>query len=159
MTEIKVSFKPEELDWKKVNGMMPAIVQNFRSGKVLMFAYMTREALDRTIETGKATFFSRTKNRLWTKGEESHNYLFVKALTTDCDSDTILVTAEPAGPTCHKGTESCFDAQPELPFAFLAELEDLLEKRKSADPEKSYTAKLYLRGTKRIAQKGGRRGC
>lgn len=71
MTEIKVSFKPEELDWKKVNGMMPAIVQNFRSGKVLMFAYMTREALDRTIETGKATFFSRTKNRLWTKGEES----------------------------------------------------------------------------------------
>ena len=155
MTDIKVSFKPEELDWKKVNGMMPAIVQNFRSGKVLMFAYVTREALDRTIETGKATFFSRTKNRLWTKGEESHNYLFVKALTTDCDSDTILVTAEPAGPTCHKGTESCFDAQPELPFAFLAELEDLLEKRKFADPEKSYTAKLYLRGTKRIAQKVG----
>ena len=125
MTDIKVSFKPEDLDWNKVNGMMPAIVQNFRSGKVLMFAYMTREALDRTIETGKATFFSRTKNRLWTKGEESHNYLFVKALTTDCDSDTILVTAEPAGPTCHKGTESCFDAQPELPFAFLAELEDV----------------------------------
>ena len=78
MTDIKVSFKPEDLDWNKVNGMMPAIVQNFRSGKVLMFAYMTREALDRTIETGKATFFSRTKNRLWTKGEESHNYLFVR---------------------------------------------------------------------------------
>lgn len=146
---------PDLLDWEKVDGMMPVIVQNCRSGKVLMFAYMTREALDKTIETGLATFYSRTKQRLWTKGEESGHVLHVKALTTDCDSDTLLLSADPVGPTCHNGTESCFDTQPELALGFLAELEALVESRKSADPEQSYTAKLFRNGVPRIAKKVG----
>ncbi|MBQ8707572.1 MAG: bifunctional phosphoribosyl-AMP cyclohydrolase/phosphoribosyl-ATP diphosphatase HisIE [Succinivibrionaceae bacterium] len=135
--------------------MMPVIVQNHRSGKVLMFAYMNRQALDKTLETGLATFFSRTKQRLWTKGEESKHYLHVVALTTDCDSDTLLLSADPEGPTCHNGTESCFDTQPELALGFLAELEALVESRKEADPEKSYTAKLFHNGVPRIAKKVG----
>ena len=91
------NLDPESLDWEKVNGMMPVIVQNYETGKVLMFAYMNREALDKTMELGKATFFSRTKQRLWTKGEESQHYLFVKSITTDCDRDTLLLMADPVG--------------------------------------------------------------
>ena len=120
-----------------------------------MFAYMTKEALNKTIELGKATFYSRTKQRLWTKGEESEHYLFVKSITTDCDRDTLLLMADPVGPTCHNGTESCFDDQPELPFAFLACLEDLVESRKQSSPEESYTAKLFKNGVPRIAKKVG----
>ena len=149
------NLDPESLDWEKVNGMMPVIVQNYETGKVLMFAYMNREALDKTMELGKATFFSRTKQRLWTKGEESQHYLFVKSITTDCDRDTLLLMADPVGPTCHTGTESCFDDQPELPFAFLAALEALVESRKNSSPEESYTAKLFHNGIPRIAKKVG----
>lgn len=149
------NLDPQSLDWEKVNGMMPVIVQNCYTGKVLMFAYMNKEALEKTIELGKATFFSRTKNRLWTKGEESEHYLYVKALTTDCDRDTILLSADPVGPTCHNNTESCFDKQPELPVAFLASLEQLVESRKEASPETSYTAKLFHNGIPRIAKKVG----
>lgn len=149
------NLDPESLDWEKVNGMMPVIVQNYITGKVLMFAYMTKEALNKTIEIGKATFYSRTKQRLWTKGEESEHYLFVKSITTDCDRDTLLLMADPVGPTCHNGTESCFDDQPELPFAFLACLEDLVESRKQSSPEESYTAKLFKNGVPRIAKKVG----
>ncbi len=151
----KYNLDPESLDWEKTDGMMPVIVQNHRTGKVLMFAYMTKEALNKTLETGLATFFSRTKQRLWTKGEESKHYLHVVALTTDCDNDTILLSADPEGPTCHKGTESCFAEQPELPLGFLADLEALVESRKSADPESSYTAKLFKNGVPRIAKKVG----
>ena len=149
------NLDPESLDWEKVNGMMPVIVQNYITGKVLMFAYMTKEALNKTIELRKATFYSRTKQRLWTKGEESEHYLFVKSITTDCDRDTLLLMADPVGPTCHNGTESCFDDQPELPFAFLACLEDLVESRKQSSPEESYTAKLFKNGVPRIAKKVG----
>ena len=149
------NLDPESLDWEKVNGMMPVIVQNYITGKVLMFAYMTKEALNKTIELGKATFYSRTKQRLWTKGEESEHYLFVKSITTDCDRDTLLLMADPVGPTCHNGTESCFDDQPERPFAFLACLEDLVESRKQSSPEESYTAKLFKNGVPRIAKKVG----
>ena len=149
------NLDPESLDWEKVNGMMPVIVQNYETGKVLMFAYMNREALDKTMELGKATFFSRTKQRLWTKGEESQHYLVVKSITTDCDRDTLLLMADPVGPTCHNGTESCFDDQPELPFAFLAALEALVESRKNSSPEESYTAKLFHNGIPRIAKKVG----
>ena len=149
------NLDPESLDWEKVNGMMPVIVQNYITGKVPMFAYMTKEALNKTIELGKATFYSRTKQRLWTKGEESEHYLFVKSITTDCDRDTLLLMADPVGPTCHNGTESCFDDQPELPFAFLACLEDLVESRKQSSPEESYTAKLFKNGVPRIAKKVG----
>lgn len=109
MTNYTLNFKPEELDWKKVNNQIPVIVQNYRSGVVLMQGFMNPEALDKTLEIGKVTFYSRTKQRLWTKGEESRHYLNLKAITADCDNDCLLIAADPIGPTCHRGTESCFD--------------------------------------------------
>lgn len=104
-----LNFKPEELSWEKVNNLMPVIVQNYRSGLVLMQGFMNLEALQKTLSIGKVTFYSRTKQRLWTKGEESHHYLNLKAITCDCDKDCLLIAADPIGPTCHRGTESCFD--------------------------------------------------
>ena len=146
-----------ELDWEKTDGLMPVIVQHAVSGEVLMLGYMNPEALDKTIESGKVTFFSRTKQRLWTKGETSGNFLNVVNITPDCDNDTLLVLANPIGPTCHKGTSSCFGDTAHQ-WLFLYQLEQLLAERKSADPENSYTAKLYASGTKRIAQKVGEEG-
>ncbi|MCE9882527.1 bifunctional phosphoribosyl-AMP cyclohydrolase/phosphoribosyl-ATP diphosphatase HisIE [Hafnia paralvei] len=136
---------------------MPAIVQHAVSGEVLMLGYMTPEALDETNRSRHVTFYSRTKQRLWTKGESSGHFLNVVSITPDCDSDTLLVLAEPQGPTCHKGTRSCFSpATPD--WAFLFQLEQLLGERKNADPKSSYTASLYASGTKRIAQKVGEEG-
>ncbi len=110
MTEkYNINFTPDSLDWEKCQGMIPVIVQNYRSGLVLMQGFMNRDALEKTLEIGKVTFFSRTKQRLWTKGEESHHWLHLKAITTDCDSDCLLVAADPIGPTCHLGNTSCFD--------------------------------------------------
>ncbi|WP_068870722.1 bifunctional phosphoribosyl-AMP cyclohydrolase/phosphoribosyl-ATP diphosphatase HisIE [Edwardsiella tarda] len=147
----------ERLDWNKVEGMMPAIVQHAASGQVLMLGYMTPEALEQTERSGKVTFYSRSKQRLWTKGETSGHVLNVVSLTPDCDRDTLLVLAEPQGPTCHLGTDSCFDpATPQ--WLFLYQLEQLLAARKHADPQSSYTARLYASGTKRIAQKVGEEG-
>ncbi|MFP1739892.1 bifunctional phosphoribosyl-AMP cyclohydrolase/phosphoribosyl-ATP diphosphatase HisIE [Lonsdalea quercina] len=146
-----------QLDWEKTNGMLPAIVQHAVSGEVLMLGYMNAEALQATEETGKVTFFSRTKNRLWTKGETSGNVLNVVSITPDCDNDTLLVLVNPVGPTCHTGTSSCFSPAASQ-WQFLFELEQLLASRKSADPESSYTARLYASGTKRIAQKVGEEG-
>lgn len=146
-----------ELDWEKTDGLMPVIVQHAVSGEVLMLGYMNPEALDKTIESGKVTFFSRTKQRLWTKGETSDNFLNVVSIVPDCDNDTLLVLANPIGPTCHKGTSSCFGDTVHQ-WLFLYQLEQLLAERKSADPETSYTAKLYASGTKRIAQKVGEEG-
>ena len=143
-----------ELDWEKTDGLMPVIVQHAVSGEVLMLGYMNPEALDKTIESGKVTFFSRTKQRLWTKGETSGNFLNVVNIAPDCDNDTLLLLANPIGPTCHKGTSSCFGDTAHQ-WLFLYQLEQLLAERKSADPETSYTAKLYASGTKRIAQKVG----
>ncbi|MDF7659540.1 bifunctional phosphoribosyl-AMP cyclohydrolase/phosphoribosyl-ATP diphosphatase HisIE [Erwiniaceae bacterium L1_54_6] len=145
------------LDWVKTAGMMPAIVQHSVSGEVLMHGYMNEEALQKTLAEGNVTFFSRTKNRLWTKGETSGHFLKVVSITPDCDNDTLLVLANPIGPTCHLGTSSCFSpAAPD--WTFLYQLEQLLAERKSADPASSYTAKLYASGTKRIAQKVGEEG-
>jgi phosphoribosyl-ATP pyrophosphohydrolase/phosphoribosyl-AMP cyclohydrolase len=145
------------LDWDKTQGMMPVIVQHFVSGEVLMHGYMNPAALEKTLAEGKVTFFSRTKNRLWTKGETSGHFLQVVSITPDCDNDTLLVLADPIGPTCHLGTTSCFSpAVPE--WTFLYQLEQLLASRKTADPESSYTARLYASGTKRIAQKVGEEG-
>ncbi|MGJ0479642.1 bifunctional phosphoribosyl-AMP cyclohydrolase/phosphoribosyl-ATP diphosphatase HisIE [Pantoea agglomerans] len=145
------------LDWDKTQGMMPVIVQHNVSGEVLMHGYMNPEALEKTLAEGNVTFFSRTKNRLWTKGETSGNFLQVVSITPDCDNDTLLVLANPIGPTCHLGTTSCFSpAVPE--WTFLYQLEELLASRKTADPESSYTARLYASGTKRIAQKVGEEG-
>ncbi|MGL4204520.1 MAG: bifunctional phosphoribosyl-AMP cyclohydrolase/phosphoribosyl-ATP diphosphatase HisIE [Aeromonadaceae bacterium] len=153
-----VTFDATQLDWAKVDGLMPVIVQHVASGEVLMQGFVTAEALAKTLESGHVTFFSRTKQRLWTKGESSGHFLQLRAITTDCDKDCLLIAADPIGPTCHKGTPSCFDGHPLPPLGFLAELEQILAGRKSADPESSYTARLYAKGTKRIAQKVGEEG-
>ncbi|NHI00826.1 bifunctional phosphoribosyl-AMP cyclohydrolase/phosphoribosyl-ATP diphosphatase HisIE [Oceanimonas sp. MB9] len=147
-----------KLDWDKVDGMMPAIVQDSHTGRVLMLGYMNGDALTKTLETGHVTFFSRTKSRLWTKGESSGHVLKLKDISTDCDSDTLLVMAEPVGPTCHLGNVSCFNEQQAPALTFLAELEAVIASRKGADPASSYTASLYAKGTKRIAQKVGEEG-
>ncbi|UHM92912.1 bifunctional phosphoribosyl-AMP cyclohydrolase/phosphoribosyl-ATP diphosphatase HisIE [Rahnella victoriana] len=147
----------DQLDWEKVDNLMPAIIQHAVSGEVLMLGYMNQEALSVTQSFGKVTFYSRTKARLWTKGETSENYLNVVSITPDCDNDTLLVLVNPVGPTCHKGNNSCFHPA-ETDWAFLYQLEELLASRKTADPESSYTAKLYASGTKRIAQKVGEEG-
>jgi phosphoribosyl-ATP pyrophosphohydrolase/phosphoribosyl-AMP cyclohydrolase len=147
----------QSLDWKKGNGLIPAIVQHAISGEVLMLGYMNEAALAETEKSKRVTFFSRSKNRLWTKGEESKHYLNLVSITTDCDFDTFLVLAMPEGPTCHKGTSSCFSPTANS-YTFLYQLEQLLASRKTADPEKSYTARLYSKGTKRIAQKVGEEG-
>ncbi|GAA3530400.1 bifunctional phosphoribosyl-AMP cyclohydrolase/phosphoribosyl-ATP diphosphatase HisIE [Zobellella aerophila] len=148
----------DKLDWDKVDGLMPAIVQDCHSGRVLMLGYMNREALEKTQQTGQVTFFSRTKNRLWTKGESSGHVLQLRDISTDCDNDTILAQVEPIGPTCHLGNVSCFNEQQLPSLSFLAELEQVLAARKGADPASSYTASLYAKGTKRIAQKVGEEG-
>ncbi|WP_407654842.1 bifunctional phosphoribosyl-AMP cyclohydrolase/phosphoribosyl-ATP diphosphatase HisIE [Brenneria populi] len=146
-----------QLDWEKTDGLMPAIVQHAVSGEVLMLGYMNQEALKKTEESGKVTFFSRTKQRLWTKGETSGNFLNVVSITPDCDNDTLLILVTPIGPTCHLGNTSCFSPAASE-WLFLYQLEQLLGERKSADPASSYTARLYASGTKRIAQKVGEEG-
>ncbi|MGP2516653.1 bifunctional phosphoribosyl-AMP cyclohydrolase/phosphoribosyl-ATP diphosphatase HisIE [Yersinia sp. 2545 StPb PI] len=146
-----------QLDWDKVDNLMPAIVQHAISGEVLMMGYMNQAALAVTQQTGKVTFFSRTKQRLWTKGESSGNVLNVVNIYPDCDNDTLLILANPVGPTCHLGNNSCFSPAAS-DWGFLYQLEQLLASRKSADPASSYTAKLYASGTKRIAQKVGEEG-
>ncbi|OON39713.1 bifunctional phosphoribosyl-AMP cyclohydrolase/phosphoribosyl-ATP diphosphatase [Izhakiella australiensis] len=145
------------LDWNKTAGMMPAIVQHAVSGEVLMHGYMNPQALQQTQQSGHVTFWSRTKQRLWTKGETSGNFLKVLSITPDCDNDTLLLLVDPVGPTCHRGTSSCFSPATS-DWGFLYQLEQLLAERKHADPESSYTASLYASGTKRIAQKVGEEG-
>lgn len=146
-----------QLDWEKVDNLMPVIIQNAISGDVLMLGYMDKKALDVTLESGNVTFYSRTKQRLWTKGETSGNFLKLVNIYPDCDNDTLLILANPIGPTCHNGTESCF-APAQSQWGFLYELENILRERKNASPDSSYTARLYASGTKRIAQKVGEEG-
>lgn len=147
----------ETLDWDKNAGLIPAVIEDAVSGRVLMLAYMNRESLQKTLETKRVTFFSRSKGRLWTKGETSGNFLNLVDMAADCDKDTLLVTVNAEGPACHLGTTSCFgDLQSR--WQFLRDLEVLLASRKGADPATSYTASLYARGTKRIAQKVGEEG-
>ncbi|HHJ3240524.1 TPA: bifunctional phosphoribosyl-AMP cyclohydrolase/phosphoribosyl-ATP diphosphatase HisIE [Vibrio parahaemolyticus] len=156
----EVSSLSERINWEKVNGLVPAIVQDFQSSQVLMMGYMNQDALAKTGETGQVTFFSRTKERLWTKGETSGNVLQLVNISLDCDNDTLLIRVNPIGPTCHTGTTTCWDgdAQEESQMVWLHQLEQLLAARKSADPDSSYTASLYARGTKRISQKVGEEG-
>ncbi|AGB09570.1 bifunctional phosphoribosyl-AMP cyclohydrolase/phosphoribosyl-ATP diphosphatase HisIE [Vibrio parahaemolyticus] len=156
----EVSSLSERINWEKVDGLVPAIVQDFQSSQVLMMGYMNQDALAKTGETGQVTFFSRTKERLWTKGETSGNVLQLVNISLDCDNDTLLVRVNPIGPTCHTGTTTCWDgdAQEESQMVWLHQLEQLLAARKSADPDSSYTASLYARGTKRISQKVGEEG-
>lgn len=143
------------LDWEKQGGLLPAVVQDVSNGRVLMLGYMNLEALTATIETGQVTFWSRSKERLWTKGETSGNVLALVKMETDCDRDALLVTARPDGPTCHLGQVSCFA---EAPADFLAELDAIIREREIDRPEGSYTAKLFNSGTKGIAQKVGEEG-
>ena len=147
-----------KLAWDKMDNLLPAIVQDALSGKVLMQGYMDQDALAKTLETGKVTFFSRSKQRLWTKGETSGNTLDLVSVACDCDQDSILVLANPNGPTCHTGVESCWFDGNTPAFTFLADLERVLAARKDADPKSSYTASLYNKGIKRIAQKVGEEG-
>jgi phosphoribosyl-ATP pyrophosphohydrolase/phosphoribosyl-AMP cyclohydrolase len=156
----EVSSLQARINWEKVDGLVPAIVQDFQSSQVLMMGYMNQDALAKTGETGQVTFFSRTKERLWTKGETSGNVLQLVNISLDCDNDTLLVKVNPIGPTCHTGTTTCWDSDPqeESQMVWLHQLEQLLAARKNADPESSYTASLYARGTKRISQKVGEEG-
>jgi len=149
------------LDWDKGGRLLPAIVQHARTGHVLMLGYMNEEALRQTLAGGRVVFHSRSRQTLWTKGETSGHYLNVVDVSTDCDSDALLVLADPVGPTCHKGTESCFaaaapaDAQR---LAFLGLLENIIANRIADQPEGSYTARLFAEGPGRIAQKLGEEG-
>ena len=152
------STNTQALAWAKMDNLIPAIVQNAITGKVLMQGYMNQDALDKTLATGHVTFFSRSKQRLWTKGEESGNTLNLHSITADCDQDSLLVLANPVGPTCHTGSESCWYDGQASDYTFVADLEQLIASRKGADPSSSYTASLYSKGIKRIAQKVGEEG-
>src|SRR4051812_40327644 len=146
------------LDWQKMEGLLPAIVQDAATLQLLMLGYMNQEALAATLESGFATFFSRSKQRLWQKGEESGNHLAVRAVFTDCDQDALLVLAEPAGPTCHLGTTSCFSESAAPGIGWLQQLARIVRDRAAADAESSYTARLLGQGPSRIAQKVGEEG-
>lgn len=147
-----------QLSWEKMQGLIPCIVQNAKTGKVLMQGYMNKAAVEKTLDSGSVTFFSRSKQRLWTKGETSGNTLDLVELSADCDSDSLLALVNPNGPTCHTGEESCWFSSAGAEMTFIADLEKLLGERKGADPESSYTASLYSKGIKRIAQKVGEEG-
>ncbi|QYJ80912.1 bifunctional phosphoribosyl-AMP cyclohydrolase/phosphoribosyl-ATP diphosphatase HisIE [Shewanella aegiceratis] len=144
------------LDWDKQQGLLPAVVQNHLTGKVLMLGYMNQDALAQTLASGKVTFFSRSKQRLWTKGETSGNTLDLIAIDSDCDNDSLLVQVIPNGPTCHLERESCWPDGEAHPF--IDNLANLIASRRGQDAKSSYTAHLFERGTKRIAQKVGEEG-
>lgn len=147
-----------QVAWAKMDNLVPAIVQDAVTGKVLMQGFMDEAALSHTLANGHVTFFSRSKQRLWTKGETSGNTLNLVQVESDCDSDSLLVLAHPNGPTCHTGAEACWFDNSQSDYTFIADLEKLIAARKGADPESSYTAHLYSRGIKRIAQKVGEEG-
>ena len=148
------------MDFEKLNGLIPTIIQDANTATVLMLGFMNSEALDRTRKEGKVTFFSRTKNRLWTKGEESGNFLHVVEILEDCDKDTLLIKARPAGPVCHTGSETCFNEKnitslDPAGISFIDQLQQLINKRKIEMPEDSYTTSLFNAGINKIAQKVG----
>lgn len=144
-----------KLDFDKMGGLIPAIIQDSNTSKVLMLGFMNEEAYEKTNEIGKVTFFSRTKNRLWTKGEESGNYLNVDSIMVDCDNDTLLIKATPVGPVCHTGTDTCFNEKNVEDILFLKLLQNFIEKRRQEMPEGSYTTTLFNKGVNRMAQKVG----
>ncbi|WP_333680195.1 bifunctional phosphoribosyl-AMP cyclohydrolase/phosphoribosyl-ATP diphosphatase HisIE [Dyella sp.] len=161
MSEIVNGFDAldlSQIDWDKSDGLVPVIVQHWLTGEVLMLGYMDQKALALTQTSSKVTFYSRSKQRLWTKGESSGHVLHLKSIRVDCDGDTLLVMADPHGPTCHLGTRSCFGNEVRPPLGFLAQLDALVESRKNEMPEGSYTTKLFDNGTRRIAQKVGEEG-
>lgn len=144
-----------KLDFDKVGGLIPAIIQDNETNKVLMLGYMNEEALSKTQELGKVTFYSRTKQRLWTKGEESGNFLNVVSIVDDCDHDTLLIKVNPVGPVCHTGTDTCFNEKNKEDVLFFKYLQHFIEKRYQEMPEGSYTTSLFQSGVNRMAQKVG----
>jgi phosphoribosyl-ATP pyrophosphohydrolase/phosphoribosyl-AMP cyclohydrolase len=146
---MKINFK------KNKDGLVPAVIQDINTSKVLMLGYMNKEALDRTLSTGKVTFFSRTKQRLWTKGEQSGNFLKFESVKTDCDSDALLVKAAPTGAVCHKGSDTCWEEENKVGYGFLSQLEAIISERREANSDKSYVASLFRKGINAIAQKVG----
>lgn len=141
---------------KSDDGLVPAIIQDASTKNVLMLGYMNAEAVQKTKKTGLVTFYSRSKKRLWTKGEESGNVLYLKDLKIDCDNDTLLISAEPKGPTCHKGSDTCWDELNEQHFGFISKLENTISSRiKNANSEQSYVASLFDKGINKLAQKVG----
>ena len=145
-----------EINFDKMNGLVPAIIQDATTRKVLMLGFMNKEAYEKTVETGMVTFYSRTKERLWTKGEQSGNFLNVVSIQNDCDQDTLLIQVHPTGPVCHTGTDTCWGEKNEAnPLLFLSELQDFIEKRYQEMPEGSYTTSLFKDGLNRMAQKVG----
>lgn len=159
--QLLTSTDVDQIDFSKGDGLVPAIVQDATSGAVLMLGYMNREALKETFARKRVVFFSRSKQRLWEKGETSGHTLDLEAVRADCDADTLLVTARPRGPACHLGLETCFGDEPVTQaerLAFLGELEKIIEQRLARQPEGSYTARLFAQGPKRVAQKVGEEG-
>ena len=145
-----------KLDFEKYSdGLVPAIVQDYQTGAVLMLGFMNEEAVDKTQQTGRVTFYSRSRQTLWTKGETSGNFLEVVSLTADCDNDTLLIKAKPAGPACHTGAATCFGEADRSPTDLLTELEAVIDDRRNKQPEDSYVAKLFAKGINKIAQKVG----
>lgn len=145
-----------KIDFEKGNGLIPAIIQDIDTRKVLMLGYMNKDAYEQTLQTKKVTFFSRSRNCLWVKGETSGNYLHLKEIKCDCDNDTLLIFVKPDGPVCHKGTDTCWGENNERnALAFLSELQDFINDRKQKMPENSYTTSLFKDGINRIAQKVG----
>lgn len=145
-----------EINFEKMNGLVPAVIQDAQTRKVLMLGYMNREAYEKTVATGLVTFYSRTRQCLWTKGETSGNHLKVVSIKNDCDNDTLLIQATPTGPVCHTGTDTCWGEENKAnPLLFLSELQDFIEKRHREMPEGSYTTSLFKDGLNRMAQKVG----
>ncbi len=144
-----------DINFEKMGGLVPAIVQDNVTRKVLMLGFMNKEAYDKTVETGKVTFWSRTRNTLWTKGETSGNFLNVKEILLDCDQDTLLIKARPDGPVCHTGADTCWNEQNSVDLNFLSYLQDFIDRRYKEMPEGSYTTSLFKSGVNRMAQKVG----
>ena len=144
-----------DINFEKMGGLVPAIVQDNVTRKVLMLGFMNKEAYDKTVETGKVTFWSRTRNCLWTKGETSGNYLNVKEILLDCDKDTLLIKARPDGPVCHTGADTCWNEQNSVDLNFLSYMQDFIDRRYKEMPEGSYTTSLFKSGVNRMAQKVG----
>jgi phosphoribosyl-ATP pyrophosphohydrolase/phosphoribosyl-AMP cyclohydrolase len=161
MRDRNAPLTPADLDslaWDKMDGLLPAVVQDASTSQILMLGYMNRDALAATLNSGFVTFFSRSKQRLWQKGETSGDRLALRSVRTDCDEDALLVLADPQGPTCHLGTASCFGEAEASGAAWLGELERVIQGRAAAPPEESYTARLLAAGLPRIAQKVGEEG-
>lgn len=146
----------DKVNFEKVGGLVPAVIQDASSKQMLMLGYMNREAIQKTLDTGKVTFYSRTKQRLWTKGESSGNFLLLKEILLDCDGDTLLIKAEPVGPVCHTGADTCFgEGNNNSKTAFIDQLRATIKDRKNNPTDKSYTASLFAKGINKVAQKVG----